>query len=586
MKKKKNNRPKSITNRLLTMMLFGIIVVYTLLLCFFSRSICTIKKDIITLRTEVDQLYTYSGEYQIDSDVSKYVEISDKADAEMDRLVSIVGILATAYTVFGALIVFKAPRDIDERLVSLDRGIDDAKHAAEEAEYQARIINVTLNKYNGEQTSYDRIKGLSQIIEEYPDRVSAYLVRAFEYDDIRKYDAAINDYSIVLKIQKDNASALNGMAVAYSKKSEHKKAIKLYSKAIAISEDADYLANRGSSYHDSDQIDLAIKDYKRALEIDDSCKAAYINRSVLYIDLMEKEDDTEKKEQLRQSAIDDLKSVLDIDKEDQMARAKLTTILRPAEETTIARIDEKIGDIEIAEKDHLGAWIQYAKAIVFYLTKQFKEGVENASDVDRIFRKMSAINSYELFSTINVSDDKLYDSFYNLVTVYASKKYVEGKKEYAEELFLYIHNIQNHGQYASLNLAYMKRRGETASTTYSLRDLLSECEDRQSIMWGINTALCYLDGVEDYERDWFMIINSLSECDNIDEAISWWGDTDVVGEQESNIVMLLLHLVPKVCFEDSESVVSRINLAIEHGYVIPDDIVSVLKDNELVYSAS
>lgn len=578
MKRTKKNRTKSIANRLLSVLLISLIVIYTLLLCFFATKICAIKKDIISLRTEIEALNTQGGEYIVDSGLATYVEISDKANAEMDRLVSIVSILATAYTVFGALIVFKAPRDIDERLASLDRCVDDAKHAAEEAEYQARINEVTLNKYNGEQTAYDRIKGLSKIIEEYPDRVSAYLVRAFVYDDIRKYDAAISDYSIVLKIQKDNASALNGMAVANSKKGDHKKAIKQYTRAIAIREDADYLANRGSSYHDSDQIDLALKDYKRALELDDSCKSAYINRSTLYIDLMEKTDDTEKKEQFRQSAIDDLESVLDIDKEDQVARAKLAAILRPTEETMIARIDEKIGDLEIDERNHLGAWKQYAEAIIIYLNKILQEGAGYDSDFDRVFGKISAIKSSDLFPKINASEGRLYDAFYTMVTAYAAKKYIEGKKEYSERLFLYVHNIQNHGNIASLNLAYMKRRGETRSTANSLRDLLSECEDRQSIVWCVNTALCYLNGIEDYERDWSKAINSLSECENVDEAVSWWGDADIVGEQESNIVMLLLHLVPKVYFEDYESVESRISLAIKHGYEIPDNIVNILRD--------
>lgn len=580
MKRKNKNRTTSIANRILTVLLFSLIVIYTLFLCFFAKQICVIKNDIISLRTEVESLNLQGRGTTADSDVGAYVEISDKADAEMDRLVSIVGILATAYTVFGALIVFKAPRDIDKRLASLDHCIDDAKQAAEEAGYQAKINEVTLNTYNGEQTAYDKIKGLSQIIEEYPDRVSAYLVRAFVYDSIRKYDAAISDYSIVLKIQKDNASALNGMAIAYSKKGNHKKAIKLYTKAIAIGEDADYLANRGSSYHDSNQIDLALKDYKWALELDDSCKSAYINRSALYIDLMEKEENIEKKEQFRQSAIDDLKSVLDIDKEDKTARAKLATILKPAEESLIARIDEKIGDLEIEEKNYLDAWKQYAEAISIYLAKILKEGMEYAADFDRIFDKLSAFKSNDLFSKINASEGKLFDSFYSLVAAYATNKYIEGKKDYAERLFLYIHNIQNHGNGASLNLAYMKRRRETASTTYSLRDLLSECEDRQDIVWCVNTALCYLDGVEDYERDWSMAVSSLSECKNIDEAVSWWGEVDVVGEQESNIVMLLLHLVPQICFEDFESVETRISLAKEHGYEIPEYIVDILRNDK------
>lgn len=573
----KDYRKLSISNRLLTVLLSSLIVIYTVILCIFASRICDIKKEIASIKTDIETQSIQNGENSVDSSVSTYIEISDKADAELDRLVSIFGILATAYTLFGALIVFKAPHSIDKRIASLDDCIAEVKHSAEEAKYQSDIIQATTNQYNGEQTSYDKIRQLTRIIEDNPDRTGAYLVRAFEYDNHGQFDKAINDYSIVLKLQKNNIAALNGMAIAYSNKGEHRKAIKLYSMAIDIKEDADYISNRGTSYHETEQIDLALKDYNRALELDNSCKGAYINRSSLYIDLMNKEDNITKKEQFRQSAIEDLRSALDIDREDRLARAKLAAILRPTEEVMLARIDERIGDLEIEDKNYISAWKQYAEAINIFLNKLFRDDADYTSDVDRVFEKLSNILCDDLFPKINESEDKFYDDFYRLLSNYATKKYISGDKGYAERLFLYCHNIQNHGKAASLNLAYMKRRKETLSTTYSVRSLLSESEDKQDIIWCVNTALCYIDGVEEYEKDWSKVISSLNYCEIIDSAVSWWGNTELVGEKESNIVMLILHLVP-VCYDDPESVENRIKTALEQGYEIPDDIITTLKN--------
>ncbi len=147
----------------------------------------------------------------------------------MSRLVTIVGLLATVYTVFGALIVFKAPKDIDTRMKELEGLFSQANDAAEDAKYQAEIVEAVLNNYNGEMTNYDKVRRITTIIEKYPNKPDAYYQRAFIYDNMGKYDEAIQDYKIGHRYKGvDDASNYCDIGIAYSQKEEYKKALSAY----------------------------------------------------------------------------------------------------------------------------------------------------------------------------------------------------------------------------------------------------------------------------------------------------------------------------------------------------------------------
>lgn len=76
----------------------------------------------------------------------------------MTSLVTAVGILATAYTIFGSLIVFKAPNEIDKRIRKLEELVSQVEESADEAKYQAEIIDAVANSYNGKMTNYDKLQ--------------------------------------------------------------------------------------------------------------------------------------------------------------------------------------------------------------------------------------------------------------------------------------------------------------------------------------------------------------------------------------------------------------------------------------------
>ena len=258
MKKKKRN-VRSITNTILSTCLVILIIVFSGAMYFLANNIFTLKQEINLINSSLSELNSYNPSINDeDQYYRQYVEISEKADAEMSRLVTAVGILATAYTIFGSLIVFKAPNEIDKRIRKLEELVSQVEESADEAKYQAEIIDAVVNSYNGKMTNYDKLRRISAVIERYPLKADAYFQRAFIYDDMKKYDEAIRDYKMGHKYEGvGDASYYSDMGVTYNKKGELSKAISFYSKAIKLTpDDPDIYANRGSCYDDQGKYDL------------------------------------------------------------------------------------------------------------------------------------------------------------------------------------------------------------------------------------------------------------------------------------------------------------------------------------------
>ena len=57
----------------------------------------------------------------------------------------------------------------------------------------------------------------------------------------------------------------------------------------------------------------------------------------------------------------------------------------------------------------------------------------------------------------------------------------------------------------------------------------------------------------------------------IDTAVQWWANADLVGRKESNVVFLLLQLAGK--YSDAEPIERRFCTALSDGYVISDDLL-------------
>ena len=491
----------------------------------------------------------------------------------MSRLVTAVGILATVYTIFGSLIVFKAPNEIDKRIRKLEELVSQVEESADEAKYQAAIIDAVANGYNGKMTNYDKIRRISAVIEQYPMKADAYFQRAFIYDDMKKYDDAIRDYKMGHKYEGvGDASYYSDMGVAYNKKGELSKAISFYSKAIKLTpDDPDIYTNRGSCYDDQGKYDLALKDYETAIEIDEDYKQTYINRSITYGKMLDKEKDEEEKKKINDSLISDLNKALELDPEDLFVKNMLVRRLRKEidAERVIADIDEKIGDLESKECNHFEAFKHYIDSARYYLREVLVHENDHWDAVERLISKIHSISENEIISRTDSIATEL-SKFCQLLRGTAVQLYVRGKKDIAEKGFLILLSYDTNKNCA-LNLAFMKRREETCLTEQPVTDLLNQCSNKNDAIWCINKALCYVTGVEGHDVNWEEAMNVIhSAQENMDEAVQWWSNVGVVGEAENNMVMIFFDLAENFSIKDQISRGDRVSQARKDGYHIPE----------------
>lgn len=574
MKKKKRN-VRSITNTILSTCLVILIIVFSGAMYFLANNIFTLKQEINLINSSLSERNSYNPSINDeDQYYRQYVEISEKADAEMSRLVTAVGILATAYTIFGSLIVFKAPNEIDKRIRKLEELVSQVEESADEAKYQAEIIDAVVNSYNGKMTNYDKLRRISAVIERYPLKADAYFQRAFIYDNMKKYDEAIRDYKMGHKYEGvGDASYYSDMGVTYNKKGELSKAISFYSKAIKLTpDDPDIYANRGSCYDDQGKYDLALADYNTAIEIDEDCKQAYINRSITYGKLLDKEDDEEKKKEYHDLLISDLNKALELDPEDLFVKNMLVRRLRTEidADRVIADIDERIGDIETKEGHPFEAFKHYIDSARYYLIEVLIHGKDCWDTVERLISKIHGIGEKDIIPQIDSISTEL-SNFCQLLRGIAVQLYVKGKKDIAEKSFLILLSYDT-DKGCALNLAFMKRRGETCLTELPTIDLLNQCSNKNDAIWCINKALCYVTGVEGHEINWNEAMNVMrSAQENKGEAVQWWSDVEVVGEAENNMVMVFVNLTEEFSIEDHVSLEDRISQARKDGYHIPED---------------
>ena len=567
----------SISRSLLTALLAILSILLVVGMGILANHVIIMRKEINSINSFLSNADSHETTSVNEDDYySSYIKLSEKAEQEMDRLVATVEILATVYTIFGALIVFKAPHEIDKRIEKIDSLISDVKDSAMEASYQAAIIDAVVNEFNGKLTNYDKLRRLSQVIDKYPDKPNAYMERGFIYDNMGRYDDAITDYKIGLKNGANKSSYYNAMGVAYNKKRKYKNAISFYTKAIDLDkDDASQYANRGSCYDDMHEYEKALVDYRKAIEIDDGCKEAYINRSITLKKQLENEDDENKKNELYNSIIADLKKALELDPDDVKTRNLLRSSIKPNfnPDEMIAKIDEKIGDLELENNNSFSALKQYVESCNYYILKQLRDNEDYLSDIERIVIKIFSIDTKEIASELSrISELSLFCQGLRAISVLF---YVKGNKETAEKSFIILSRYDSNDKESLLNLSFMRRRNETKIIKTTVSELLAQYDKRDDAIWCMNKALCYVSGVDDHEINWQKAIEVMdNSSDNIDAAISWWEDSNVVGDSEHNMAMILFSMSKKFSVEDNVPLSQRIETAYSDGYVIPTDIIA------------
>lgn len=94
----------------------------------------------------------------------------------------------------------------------------------------------------------------------------------------RKFDKAIETYSLAIELNPNDYAIYNNRGAAYHKNGEFQKAISDYNKSIELN--PYYFSaynNRGAAYEDIGSIEQAVADYRKALELDPENKLAKDN---------------------------------------------------------------------------------------------------------------------------------------------------------------------------------------------------------------------------------------------------------------------------------------------------------------------
>lgn len=530
-----------------------------------------------------------------DNDINNYYrELSDKTDDAIDRILTIVGVLATIITVFGVLLAFKAPRDIEKRMEENNALLNKAEKAAEEAKYQSEIIEALNIDYDGKLTNPKRIQQISKVIKKYPERPEAYMHRGFLYDQMaqKTYGAkkkvflnlAISDYEIARNLDIDMSSYYNDMGVVYSRLHEYNKAISYYSKAIKEDpEDTAAYTNRGGDYESIGEYEKSLEDFEKALELNPDCYDAFIGRSYTYQSLWRRETNPEQRDEYIRLQIADLERAIEINIEDIKPQELLKNLLDELKEKklldrfgyyeiTKEDLEERIGDRKKEEREYAEAVIQYSNAIISHIKCYIIfEDINAKNAIIRIISKIYAI----YISVIIAEKDKIdamITKFCEITRGLPTLLYKDGAKEATEKLLILLLNYDNDNNNNALNLAFMKRRNETKYTDRKALELLNICSDQQSAIWCMNKALCYVDGI-DVEKNWYAAIEIINSSEkDIDDAVKWWSQIEIVGEKESNIAFLLFALSNKENINDSKTMEERIDRAEKDGYIVPDDL--------------
>lgn len=334
-------------NRMISFIyIFMAVVILISLLCgFFSISeILGVKSTISDINTRIDKIETTVVSNSVvisdDSMVSYYRELSDKTDSAIDRILTIVGLIAAIVSFFGLLLTFRAPQDITDQINQVREVGEKANVAAENAQYQLAIF-VSINfDSNNNSSDISRVNKLTKIISQYPDKPDAYVMRARVYELLgQQFEQlrnerfidylrlAISDYSVAMALGADKGDCNNNIGIVYTELGEDREALKYYNKAIsANSLDKEYFINRGTCYEILGEYHESLADFGKALQLDESEISAYYGRSFTYHSLWEKEENTEQKLEYIKLEFADLKKAKEIDPNFDPAVNRLTEL--------------------------------------------------------------------------------------------------------------------------------------------------------------------------------------------------------------------------------------------------------------------
>lgn len=578
--------------------------------------------SVIELENKIEQ---YISTPEENSDILKsnaYIDfcetINNKADNALNQLITIVGIFASIITILGVLFTFKAPKDIEKDIFKLKELTDKTHNLVEEQEYLLLVFDAV-----NEKTAYHRIRELSKIITEHPNKWKAYLYRGYAYDDKKDYDSAIADYKKAKKLGCDEEQYLNAISISISNRYQITKnaadrdlALSHISKAIDINPDNPiYYINRGSIYFELNNFDTAEQDFDMAIAIDPENSEAYSNKASLYLE-KSKNAEKEAAKTYKEKAIEFIQKALDLNFEDSDNLKRLNALLKEKFTATeseydsfdeninnqtrethnisaiensidelVFAIDERLGDLLYKEERYIESITSYTDALTKFNIPSQDLIKANISVIQRICGKIK--NCKEKMPSIDIYDsiNRKLHVLIPMIGIIAYEYYQNNEFETAGKYYECVTTLSGFGTGYSNNLAYMIRRKEYNSNIYKITDLLAcKTPEESSSYLRINRALCMIQGIG-YEYDIEKALKEINHCESeIENALEWWSNDDIVGEAESNIVILLLSIMKKIELDENFNINKMIQCAICDGYNIPDNILeladSILSDCE------
>lgn len=126
----------------------------------------------------------------------------------------------------------------------------------------------------------------SNVLKNHPHAAVAYRNRGNFYAQNGQTDLALQDYAVLLQMNKGNDKIYSNLGNIYGMKGEMENALKAYSEALAKNPNSfDAYFNRGTTYGRMNRFEDALADFQKAYELQPNSMRALSNRAFTYSQL-------------------------------------------------------------------------------------------------------------------------------------------------------------------------------------------------------------------------------------------------------------------------------------------------------------
>ena len=229
------------------------------------------------------------------TELSHYYDMLDeKADVAIDKVIAVVSILTTVVTLFGGLVVFKAPNDVEEKLKEIEDKLEKSNANIEKSNTTSIILDA-----HSKSDKLDQIACLSSYIRRYNGKEKylgeIYFERGSLYDETNQYSEAETDFMYAKKLGYDEDQCFNALGVLYNNRLlkeesgvERKKLFKqaeyYYEKANKTASDLEYkstiLCNMACLYGDNGDFEKAFSYFDLSIDTYNDNYNAFLNKAI------------------------------------------------------------------------------------------------------------------------------------------------------------------------------------------------------------------------------------------------------------------------------------------------------------------